>query len=148
MSATFWENGIVTIQGIYWSWKMTQCFVCNNCNMSIFIQSSNVKEWFFCILQMLSIHTGLRKWNKKDKFHIFIRDKNPLWIKQPCLTISKNEVLFEQYRIALKRDKDAIYIDGEDAINRNRLFFDFMLRMFDHLNKLYEMEKVFLLMQS
>ena len=26
---------------------MTQCYVCNNCNMSIFIQSSNVKEGFF-----------------------------------------------------------------------------------------------------
>ena len=43
---------------------------------------------------------------------------NPLGIKQPCLTIAKNEVLFEQYIIALKRDKDAIDIDGEDAINR------------------------------
>ena len=72
---------------------------------------------------------------------------NPLVIKQPCLAISKNEVLFEQYIIALKWEKDAIDIDGEDAINSNRLFFDFMLRMFDHLNQLYEMEKVFLLMQ-
>ena len=35
--------------------------------------------------------------------------------------IAKNEVLFEQYRIALKRYKDAIGIEGEDAINRNRL---------------------------
>ena len=47
--------------------------------------------------------------------------------------------------MALKRDKDAINIDGEDAINRNRLFFDFMLRMFDHLNQLYEMEKSLLI---
>ena len=45
--------------------KMTQCYVCTNCKMSIFIQSSNVKE-VFCILQMLRIHTGLQKWNKKD----------------------------------------------------------------------------------
>ena len=66
---------------------------------------------------------------------------NPLGIKQPCLTVAKNEVLFEQYRIDLKQDKDAIDIDGDDAINRNRLFLDFMLRMFDHLNQLYEMEK-------
>ena len=73
---------------------------------------------------------------------------NPLGIKQPCIIIAKNEVLFEQYRIDLKRDKDAIDIEGEDAINRNRLFFDFMLRMFNHLNQLYEMEKVFLLIQS
>ena len=50
-------------------------------------------------------------------------------------------MLFEQYRISIKRDKDAIDIDKEDAINRNRLFFDFMIRMFDNINQLYEMEK-------
>ena len=43
--------------------------------------------------------------------------------------------------MALKRDKDAIEIQGDDAIKRNRLFFDFMLRMFNHLNKLYKKEK-------
>ena len=115
---------------------MTECFVCNNCNMSIFIQYSNVKEGVFCILQMLRIHTGLRKWNKKDRFHIFLPDKNPLGIKRPCIIIAKNELLFEQYRIDLKRDKDAIDIEGEDEIKHNRLFFDLMLRMFDHLNQL------------
>ena len=68
---------------------MTQCFMCNNCNMSIFIQSSNVKEGVFCILHMLRIHTGLRKWNKKDHFHNFLCDKNPLGIKQRCNMIEK-----------------------------------------------------------
>ena len=82
---------------------------------------------------------------KKDQFHIILRYINPLGIKQPCLTIAKNEVLFEKYRIALKRDKDEIDIDGKDAINRNRLFFDFMLRMFDNLNQLYVMEKSLLI---
>ena len=100
--------------------KMTQCIVCNNCNMSIFIPSFNVKEGVFCLLQMLRIHTGLRKWNKKDPFHIFLRDKNPLGIKQPCIMIAKNELLFEQYRIALKRYKGAIDIEGEDEIKRNQ----------------------------
>ena len=124
---------------------MTQCFVCNNCNMSIFIQSSNVKEGVFCILQMLRIHTGLRKWNKNDLFHIILSDMNPLGIKRPCIMIAKNEVLFEQYIISLKRDKDTIDIEGEDEIKRNRLFFYFMLRMFDHLNQLYEKEKSLLM---
>ena len=55
--------------------------------------------------------------------------------------IAKNEVLFEKYRMALKRDKLAIDIQGDDEIKRNRLFFDFMLRMFDNLNLLYEKEK-------
>ena len=71
---------------------------------------------------MLRIHTGLRKWNKKDRFHIFLHDKNPLGIKRPCIMIAKNEVFFEQYIIALKRDKYAIDIEGEDEFKRNRLF--------------------------
>ena len=65
---------------------------------------------------------------------------NPLVIDQPCLEIASNELLFEKYRIALKRDKDAIDIDGNDAIDSHRLVFDFMLRMSDDLNQLYEME--------
>ena len=47
--------------------------------------------------------------------------------------------------MALKRDKDAIEIQGGDAIKRNRLFFDFMLRMFNNLNQLYEKEKSLLI---
>ena len=50
---------------------------------------------------------------------------NTLGIDQPCLPISKNEVLFEIYIIALKQYKDAIYIEGENEIKRNRLFFDY-----------------------
>ena len=109
--------------------------------MSIFIPSSIVKEGVFCILQMLRIHTGLRKWNKKDRSHIILRDMNSLGIIQPCLTIVNNEVLFEKYRISLKWDNDVIDIDEDDAINSNRLVLDFMLRMFDHINQLYEKEK-------
>ena len=70
---------------------------------------------------------------------------NPLVIKQPCIMIANNEVLFEQYIISLKRDKYAIDIEGEDEIKRNRLFSDFMLRMFNHLYQLYEKEKILLI---
>ena len=45
--------------------------------------------------------------------------------------------------MTLKRDKDAIEIQKDDAIKRNRIFFDFMLRMFNHLNQLYDKEKIF-----
>ena len=45
---------------------------------------------------------------------------NLLGIDRPCLKIANNELLFEKYRIALKRDKDAIDIELYDAINRNR----------------------------
>ena len=97
---------------------------------------------------MLKIHTGLRKLTNNDRFHILLKKMNPLGIDRPCQKIAKDEMLFEKYRIALKQDKDAIDIDGNDAINSHRLFLDFMLRMFDNLNKLYEMENFFLLMQS
>ena len=54
---------------------------------------------------------------------MLLRDKNPLGIKQPCIIIAINEVLFEKYRIARKRDKDAIEIQGYDTSKRIRLFF-------------------------
>ena len=81
---------------------MTHCYVCNNCKMSIFIQSSNVKEGFFCILQMLRIHTVLRKWNKKDRYHILLCDNNPMRIYHPCIKIENSEVLFENIEWLLK----------------------------------------------
>ena len=116
---------------------MTQCYVYDNYKMSIFIQSSNVKEEVFCILKMLRIHTGLRKWNNKYQHHVLLCDNNPMGIIQPCIKIENDEVLFETYRMALKPDKDAIEIQKYDAIKRNRLLFDFLLRMFNRLNQLY-----------
>ena len=76
---------------------------------------------------------------------MLLRDKNPLGIKLPWNMISRNEVLLKQYRIDLKRYKDAIDIGGDNAIYNHWLVFDFMLRMFDHLNQFYEMEKSLLI---
>ena len=67
-----------------------------------------------------------------DQFQIIFNKMNPLGIDRPCLDIASNELLFEKYRNALKRDKYAIDIDGNDAIYSHQLIFDFMLRMFDH----------------
>ena len=66
-------------------------------------------------------------------------------IDQPCIKIANNVVLFEKYRIALKWDKDAIEIQGDDAIKCNRIFIFFMLRMFNHINQLYEKERSLLI---
>ena len=57
-------------------------------------------------------------------------------------------MLFEKYRMALKQDKYAIEIQKDDAIKRNRIFFDFMLRIFNNLNKLYYKEKSLPIIQS
>ena len=40
---------------------MTECFVCCTCQKTIPVRSAEGKENVFCILQMLRIHTGLRK---------------------------------------------------------------------------------------
>ena len=73
----------------------------------------------FCILQMLSIHTGLGKWNNKNVYHIHLRKNNPIVIDQPCIKVANSEVLLEEYRISLKQDKDAIEIQKDDIIKRN-----------------------------
>ena len=92
---------------------------------------------------MLRIHTGLRKLNKNNVYDKHLREINPIGIHKACINIAKSELLFEKYRMDLKRDKDAIEIQKDDAIKRNRIFFDFMPRMFNHLNELYVREKFF-----
>ena len=54
---------------------------------------------------------------------MLLHDNNPVGINRPCVNIAENEVLFEKYKMAIKRDKDAIEIQGDDAIKRNRFFF-------------------------
>ena len=94
---------------------------------------------------MLRINTGLRKWNKKDIYHILICDKNLVGINRPCIKIAKNEMLFEIHIMDLKRAKCPSEVQEDDAIKRNQLFFDFMLRMFNNLNQLYERGKSLLI---
>ena len=47
--------------------------------------------------------------------------------------------------MSLKQNKDAIEIQKDDATKRYRIFFYFMLRMFDYINQLYEKEKSLLI---
>ena len=47
--------------------------------------------------------------------------------------------------MALKRDKYDIEVKNDDAIKRNRIFFDFMQRTFNPLDGLYLHEKSLLI---
>ena len=38
----------------------------------------------------------------------------------------------------IRIDQPCIEIQKDDAIKRNQIFFDFMLRIFNHINQLYE----------
>ena len=50
---------------------MTQCFVSCNWKKTILIRDAEGKEMVFCILHMLSIHTGLRTRHKRNLFELF-----------------------------------------------------------------------------
>ena len=75
---------------------------------------------------MLRIHTGLQKMSKKNVYDLHLKQMNPFEIGKPCIIIAEKELLFEQYRMALKWDKYDIEVQNDDAIKRNQIFFDFM----------------------
>ena len=142
-SALFLETGFVTIQGIYWNWKMSHCFVCCNFQKTVLIRSAEGKERGFSILHMLRIHNGLRKSSKKNVYDLHLKQMNPFEIVKPWNIIARRKLLFEQYRMALKRDKYYIEVQNDDAIKRNRIFSGFMQRTFNRLDILYLHENFF-----
>ena len=62
---------------------------------------------------------------------------NPFGIHEPCIKISNNELIFEQYRTALNREKHEIEVQNDDAIKRNQILFAFMQWKFNRLDGLY-----------
>ena len=116
---------------------MNQCFVCRSFKNTILIQADEGKDKVFCILRMLRIHTGLRKWIKTNKFDLHLKQMNPFGIHEPCIKISNNELIFEQYRTALNQEKHEIEVQNDDAIKRNQILFAFMQWKFNRLDGLY-----------
>ena len=62
---------------------------------------------------------------------------NPFGIHEPCMKVENNELLFEQYIMALNWYKYYIEVQNDYAIKRNSIFFDFMQRTFNRLDELY-----------
>ena len=75
---------------------------------------------------MLRIHTGLRKRCKINVFDLHLQKMNSFGIHEPCIKISKNELIFEQYRMALNWEKYDSEVQNDNAIKFNRIFFDSM----------------------
>ena len=92
---------------------------------------------------MLRIHTGLRKFSKTNVYDLHIKNNNPFDIGVPCINISRSEVLFEQYIMAVNWDKYDIEVQNDDAIKRNQILFDFMQQTFNCLDVLYIHEILF-----
>ena len=86
---------------------------------------------------MLRIHTGLRNLSKTNLYDLHLKKMNSFDISETCINIGNSEALFEKYRMAINWDKYDIDILDDDAIKRNRIFFDFMQRTFSFMDGLY-----------
>ena len=68
---------------------------------------------------------------------------NQFEIGKPYIIIGRTELLFEQYRMDLKRDKYDIEVKNDDAMKLNRIFFDFMQQTFNRLYEIYLYKHLF-----
>ena len=73
----------------------------------------------------------------RQMYMTLILKMNPFDIGKPWTKITRSEVTFEQYKMALNLYKYYIEFQYDDAIKRNRIFFDFMQWMFNFLDGLY-----------
>ena len=80
---------------------------------------------------MLRIHTGLRKWSKKNILNLHLKKINQFVIHKTCIKIAKNELIFEQYIMAPNRERYDIEVRNDDEIKSNQILFGFMQLMFN-----------------
>ena len=71
----------------------------------------------------------------------------PFDIRLPCIKITKSELLFDQYRMALNQIKYDIEVRNYDAIKHNQMLFDFMQQTFNRLGGLY-LREIYLLIDT
>ena len=70
---------------------------------------------------MLRTHTGFQKLSKKNVYDLHLKQMNPFEIGKPFIIITSTELLFEKYRMALKREKYDIEVQNDDAIKCNQI---------------------------
>ena len=70
---------------------------------------------------------------------------NPFGIHELCIKIENNELLFEQYRMALNWVKYDIEVQNDDTIKSNRILFYFIQQTFNRLDGLYLHERLLLI---
>ena len=92
---------------------------------------------------MLRIHTGLRKLSKKNVYELHLLKMNPFEIGKPCIIIARENCYLKNIEWFLSGKIYNIEVQNDDATKRNRIFFDFMQRTFNHLDGLYLHEELF-----
>ena len=70
---------------------------------------------------------------------------NPFEIGKSCIIITRIKLLFEQYIMALKRDKYDMEFQNDDPIKCNQILFDFMQWTFNCLDGLFLHERSLLI---
>ena len=85
----------------------------------------------------------MQKWSKINIFDIHLMIINQFGIHEPCIRIAKNQLIFEQYTMALNWEKYDIEIQNDDAIKCNRLFSDFMQQTLNLLDGFYLCKHIF-----
>ena len=94
---------------------------------------------------MLNINTSLLNLSKRNVYDFHLKQMNPSDIGKLCITIAISEVLFEQYRKAINRDKYYIKVQNDDAIKGKQVFSDIIPRTLILLYVLYLHEKFILI---
>ena len=87
----------------------------------------------------------MRNLSKTNVYDLHLKKRIHLISVNLALKLANSEVLFEKYRMALNQDKYDIEVRYDDAIKRNRIFFDFMQQTFSCLDGLYMDEKCHLI---
>ena len=61
----------------------------------------------------------MQKLSNTNVYDLHLKKMNPFDIGVPCINISRSEVVFEQYRTTLNREKYDIEVRNEDEKNHN-----------------------------
>ena len=118
-----------------------QHFHCRNCKRVYFIQYTDSKANTFSIMHLLRLHTGVRKFCRRNLYDLHLEAMNPFGVSESCAAIKTDPSLFEKYRVALTRDRYDIDLREDDAIERYKNFFYFVNRSFKHLGYLFNEER-------
>ena len=116
------------------------CFVCKNCNLTFRMSNASIPEQALCFTHLLHLHTGVRKWSRKNVYDQHLKAMNPL-IHERCSAMNNSQALFEQYRIALHQEISNMIRFNEDIIVRACVFHNFLIRMFRYLGDYYYEDK-------
>jgi hypothetical protein len=111
------------------------------------MSNASIGEQVLCFTHLLHLHTGVRKWSRKNVYDQHLKTMNPL-IHERCSAMNNSQALFEQYGIALHSEISNMIRLCENPIDRACVFQNFLMRMFKYVcNHYYEDKEIVLQMK-